>query len=385
MQYRSFGTTGKRVSALGFGAMRLPTKGDQDDVDAAAAVEMIRYAVDNGVNYVDTAYPYHAGKSEWVVGSALDDGYREKVFLATKLPSWKIEKPEDCDRFFNEQLSRLRTDYVDFYLLHCLQERSWAKLKGLGVLEWAERLQAEGRIGEFGFSFHDSYEVFKQIVDDYAWSFCQIQYNFVNEDVQAGTRGLNYAAEKGLAVVVMEPLFGGTLADPPQEVWDIWNSTQIKSRPADLALRWLWNKPEVSLVLSGMSTIEHVKQNIESASRSGVGRLDEEEAALIRMVQEKYKDLSPIPCSKCGYCMPCPNGVNIPLNFELYNNAVVFKGNSTVLCRNLYTSLLETERAEACGQCEACDEKCPQDIEISQTMKRVAQELGKRHASKSVD
>ena len=367
MKYRTLGNT--KVSALGFGAMRLPTKGNESDVDNARAIEMIRYAIDQGVNYIDTAYVYHGGTSEGVVGKALAGGYRDNVHLATKLPIWSVQKVEDCDRILNEQLFRFNTDHIDFYLLHCLQKKSWQKMRDLGVLQWAEKAQADGRIRHFGFSFHDTYEAFVEIVDDYDWSFCQIQYNFVNEDVQAGTKGLKYAAAKGLGVIVMEPLFGGTLANPPRPIWEIWK--QHKCRPADVALRWLWDKPEVSLVLSGMSSLEQVKENIGSACRSGVESLDEHEAALVARVQQEYTKLSPVPCTKCGYCMPCPNGVNIPVNFELYNNATVFEGSSIVLCRNLYNSMPEAERAKACVSCGACEEKCPQGIEVGKMMGRV--------------
>ena len=212
-----------------------------------------------------------------------------------------------------------------------------------------------------------------EILGDYDWDFCQIQYNFVNEDVQAGTKGLEYAAAKGLGVIVMEPLFGGTLANPPQPIREIWN--QHQSRPADVALRWLWNKPEVSLVLSGMSNLEQVKQNIESACRSGVGCLDDNQAMVVSQVQEEYRKLSPVPCTKCGYCMPCPNGVNIPVNFELFNNATVFKGGSVMLCRNLYNFMPEAERAKACLACGTCEEKCPQGIEIGKMMRQVQEQF----------
>ena len=329
MQYRKFGRTEKDVSALGFGAMRLPVKDSESDIDVPAAVEMIRDAIDAGVNYVDTAYPYHGGNSEVVVGKALQDGYRDKVFLATKSPIWQIEKTHDFDRILDEQFERLQTDHIDFYLLHCVQATFWPKMLDLNVFDWADKARADGRIGELGFSFHDNYDVFKQVVDAYDWTFCQIQYNLVNEEVQAGTKGLKYAAEKGLAVVVMEPLFGGSLANPPDPVQEIWQQTD--RRPADMALQWVWDHPEVSLVLSGMSTLEQVKQNLESAERSGVNQLSDQDRALLRQVQDKYRELSPIPCTKCGYCSPCPNGVNIPLNFELYNNATLFKGNSQVL------------------------------------------------------
>ncbi len=375
MQYRKFGRLPIEVSALGFGCMRLPTIGTETEIDEPTAIKMLRYAIDCGVNYVDTAYPYHGGKSEMVVGKALQDGYRERVYLATKSPVWLVEKHEDFDRFLNEQLSRLQTDHIDFYLLHNLQKKLWSKMLELEVSRWAEKAKADGRIGEFGFSFHDSYEAFVEIVDAYDWPFCQIQYNYTNEDVQAGTKGLKYAAQKGLAVIVMEPLFGGTLAHPPPPVQEIWNSLGENRHPADLALRWLWDKPEVALVLSGMSTMEQVEQNIASASRSGVGWLDEEEVGLLARVREKYKELSPIPCTKCGYCLPCPNGVNIPINFELYNQATVFKGSSVVLCRNLYASLPEAERASSCQECRSCEEKCPQQIPISETLGTVREQF----------
>jgi uncharacterized protein len=373
MQYRTLGKTQARVSVLGFGAMRLPHQGKDTDVDEAAAVEMIRWAIDQGVNYVDTAYVYHGGKGEGVVGRALRGGYRERVYLATKLPIWSVEKQGDCDRFFDEQLARLQTDHIDFYLLHCLQEKSWPAMRELGVLEWAERQQAAGRIRHFGFSFHDSYEALVEIVDTYDWSFCQIQYNFVNEDVQAGTKGLRYAAAKGLGVIVMEPLFGGTLANPPPAIRKIWDAAGTHVEPVDLALRWVWNQPEVSLALSGMGTLDQVRQNIAIAGRAGVGTLTPAERDLLARVRDEYQRLSPIACTKCGYCLPCPSGVNIPLNFELYNQATVFEGSSRLLCRNLYLGLPESERAAACEQCGTCEERCPQHLAVADLLGRVGE------------
>jgi len=253
MRYGTLGKTGKTVSALGFGAMRLPTLDSPEAIDEPAAIELIRCAIDHGVNYVDTAYVYHGGNSEAVVGQALRDGYRSRVFLATKCPVWNVQQTADLDRYLDEQMSRLQTDHIDCYLLHCLQKTSWPTIRDLGVLDWAERAQASGRIGEFGFSFHDSIDVFKEIVNAYDWGFCQIQYNYVCDDVQAGTEGLKYAGRKGLGVIIMEPLFGGALANPPQSIWEIWQESG--GRPADVALRWVWDQPEVSLVLSGMSTM----------------------------------------------------------------------------------------------------------------------------------
>ncbi|MEE8452330.1 MAG: aldo/keto reductase [Thermoguttaceae bacterium] len=370
MQYRKFGNFDQEISALGFGAMRLPTTGHIKDIDEPAATEMLRHAIDGGVTYVDSAYVYHEGNSERFLGRALQDGYREKISLATKSPIWKVEKHDDFDRFLDEQLERLQTERIDFYLLHCLQKRFWPKMQELEVFRFAERARADGRIGQFGFSFHDGYDVFREIVDAYDWSFCQIQYNYVNEDVQAGTKGLDYAADKGLGVIVMEPLYGGTLASPPTKIQAIWDDAPPDTGPVDLALRWLWNKPAVSLVLSGMSTLEQVQQNLASADRSEIGSLSDEELELVARLQSKYAELTPIPCTRCGYCMPCRSGVDIPVNLGLYNDATVFEG-SAGLCRNLYRGLADLQQATHCTTCGECEERCPQQIEIAQLMPKI--------------
>ena len=372
MKYRTLGRTETNLSVLGFGAMRLPHTGKPEDIDEPAAIDLLRYAMDHGVNYIDSAYVYQNGASETVVGKALLDGYRSKASVATKCPVWMVKQPGDFDRFLNEQLARLQTDHIEFYLLHCLEKKTWAAMKEMDVFAWAERAQADGRIGQFGFSFHDRLDVFQEIVDAYDWAFCQIQYNLVSEDVQAGSAGLKYAAEKGLGVVVMEPLFGGTLAAPPPVVNEIWQVSGFT--PADVALRWLWNQPEVSLVLSGMSTLDQVRENIASAQRADAGSLSSDEREVVRRVQEQYQTLSPIPCTKCGYCMPCPHGVQIPVNFQLMNDATVFQGSSS-LCRNLYHALPESERAAACEACGHCEELCPQDIDIAQLMQKVSKQF----------
>ena len=375
MKFRTLGKTGLRVAPLGFGAMRLPTRGSEAEVDEPLTIAMIREAIDQGVNYVDTAYVYHGGNGEPAVGKALSDGYRQRVLLATKLPIWAVNDLADCDRIFDEQLQRLQTDRIDLYLLHCLQKRFWDKARSIGVLEWMERLRAQGRIGHIGFSFHDSYEVFVEIVNAFDWGFCQIQYNYVNERVQAGTQGLKYAFGAGLGVIVMEPLFGGALADPPPQVRALWTAAETRRSPVDLALSWLWDKPEVSLVLSGMNAPEQLRENIEIARRAGVAALTKAELDLIARARREYDKLATTPCTKCGYCLPCPQGVNIPFNIELYNNATVFSGRPAVLSRNLYQMLPEAERAAACANCGQCVERCPQQIDIPEALRLAAEKF----------
>lgn len=376
MQYRPFGELDLQVSALGFGCMRLPTKSDDhSDIDEAEATKMLRYAIDQGLNYVDTAYPYHGGNSERLVGKALQDGYREKVHLATKLPCWEVKEADDFDRLLNEQLEKLQTDHIDFYLLHALNEKSWHKVRDLGVLEWAEGALADGRIDHLGFSFHDDYPVFKEIVDAYDdWAFCQIQYNYMDTDNQAGRRGLRYAASKGLAVVIMEPLLGGRLVDPPQEIQEIWDNAEVDRSPAEWALQWLWDQPEVSVILSGMSTMQHVKENLASADRSQVGTLSQQAIETVRKARIKYQDLCPIPCTKCEYCLPCPTDLNIPRLFAMLNTGKMY--NEIEQARKRYERLSDEEKASACVQCRECEEKCPQHIPISEWMVHLHEVLG---------
>jgi len=365
MQYRTFGRLDWKASALGFGAMRLPTiDGDCARIDEAEATRMIRFAINQGVNYVDTAYPYHEEMSEPFLGRALQDGYRQRIRLATKLPCWHVESAEDFDRYLDEQLTRLQTDHIDFYLLHGLNTESWTKVRDLGVLRWAEKAIADGRFRHLGFSFHDRLEVFKEIVDaSDLWLFCQIQYNFMDIEHQAGTEGLEYAASKGLAVVVMEPLRGGLLArNTPPAVQEIWDRAPRQRTAADWALQWVWNHPEVSVVLSGMSTMEQVEQNIASASQSGPGTLTDAELAFFDRVRGVYRELARIPCTDCRYCLPCASGVNTPRVFEIYNEAKMYGDEEAG--RGAYTWLDEKERAHLCVECGECLEKCPQQIEI---------------------
>ena len=339
---------------------------------------MLRYAIDHGVNYLDTAYDYRGGNSERVVGKALQGGYRDKVRLATKLPCVQVKTAEDFDKFLNEELKRLDTDHVDVYLLHRLNtfEQSWPNMRDLGVFEWAEGAIADGRMGCLGFSFHDSYDVFQEIVDAYdGWAMCQIQYNYMDVDSQAGKKGLQYAASKGLAVVIMEPLLGGKLANPPEPIRALWDSAARVRTPVEWGLHWLWNQPEVSIVLSGMSTLEQVRQNVASASSSGVDTLTAEELELVEQVRARYQEYGAIPCTQCRYRMPCPNSVDIPFNCEWYNRGVMV--DDIEWCRGMYNYFIpEGTRASACIQCRECEEKCSQRIPISEWLPQVHAVLG---------
>ncbi len=376
MQYRAFGQLDWKPSALGFGAMRLPVLdgGSFDQIDESKALPMLRSAIDHGVNYVDTAYNYHDGASEVFLGRALQNGYRERVKLATKLPCWKVEKADDLDRFLGEQLERLQTDHIDFYLFHALTKVRWDNLCDLGVLERAERAIADGRIHHLGFSFHDQYEALEQIVDGYdGWTFCQIQYNYMDIEYQAGSKGLRYATDRGLAVVVMEPLRGGQLArGVPQTVQTLWDHAPHQRTPADWALQWVWNQPEVAVVLSGMTTMEQVQQNVASAEQSGPATLTAEELALVAQVRDEYQELAPIPCTGCRYCMPCPNDVRIAPIFEFYNQAIMYDDLRRI--RRWYGLFKETQRGDACSECGQCMEVCPQQLEIPQWL-QTAHEL----------
>lgn len=366
MQYRNFGKLNYKVSALGFGAMRLPTKNDK--INESEAINIIRYAIDNGVNYVDTAWPYHSGESEIIVGKTLKDGYREKVKLATKLPSWLIKKYDDMDYYLKKQLEKLQTDYIDFYLLHALNRDHWNNYKMLNVFRWIEEKINEGKIKHIGFSFHAELDLFKEIVDEYNWDFCQIQYNYLDTNYQAGKEGLKYAASRGLAVIIMEPLRGGQLAaEPPASAKKIFKQSDFERTPADWALQWLWNQPEVSVVLSGMSTMQQVKENILSACNSGISSLSEEELAIINKLAEAYS--GPIQCTRCNYCMPCPNGVDIPGNFYLYNLAHVYDDFNEN--KKKYFDEDKKARASACIECGKCEKACPQNLGIISLLKDV--------------
>jgi predicted aldo/keto reductase-like oxidoreductase len=376
LKYRNFGKLNWSVSALGFGAMRLPIKGkDRGDIDEVKSIQMIKYAIDHGVNYIDTAYPYHNGKSEMVVGKVLQEGSREKVRIATKMPIRLLESEADLDRIFDEQLHRLQTDYIDFYLLHGLRQANWLKVQEFNVLKWAEKEIAEGRIGYLGFSFHDTLKMFKEIIDGYGgWTFCQIQYNYVDTEYQAGTQGLKYAAAKGLGVVVMEPIQGGNLSvTPSEEIQTIWDESESQRTPAEWALQWVWNQPEVSVALSGMSTMAQVVENVRSASRSGPGTLTHADLALLSRVREKYLEYGFIGCTGCRYCISCPEGVAIPDILSLCNEYYTKRGNMGAQ-KDIISKYLERipaeNRAEMCAKCGECEDQCPQHLPIRKLLEQ---------------
>ena len=380
MKYRKFGKLKWRPSSLGFGAMRLPIlDGDPSKINEPLAIEMIRYAIDNGVNYLDSAYLYHMGQSEVLVGKALKDGYRKKLKVATKLPARMVEKAEDFDRILGEQIQKLDIGMIDFYLLHGLDKAGWTKVRDFGVLKWAEKQMAAGKIGRLGFSFHDKFEVFKEIIDSYDnWVLAQILYNYMDENEQAGRQGVEYAASKGLALVVMEPLRGGKLAKdpPPKAVADVLKNARRKMKGVEWAFQWVWNQPEVSLALSGMSTMEQVIENVKIADRSRPGLYKAADLAVIKKIKEAYKSLSPIPCSGCRYCQPCPNKVEIPRVFQIYNDAVMYddmKGGQFMY--NGPFGIPQDQRADKCLECGECLAKCPQKIEIPDWLKKAHEAL----------
>ncbi len=385
MQYRTMKTTGDELSVLGFGCMRLAEKNGK--IDEERATRQIRYAIDHGVNYFDTAVPYHMGASEPFLGKALADGYREKVKLATKMPHWFVRTREDMDKVLNSQLEKLKTDHIDYYLVHTVSGTSWDKLKGLGFADFVEKAKADGRIKHIGFSSHSGTDEFKRIVDEFPWEFCQIQLNYLDEKSQAGIEGLEYAASKGLGVVVMEPLRGGSLANsPPKEVQAVWDEADTKRSPAEWALRWVWDRPEVSVVLSGMNEEKHIEENIRIAGEALPRSLTEKELTLVGRARDAYRRLMKVGCTGCRYCMPCPMGVDIPGCFLAYNNKYMggggsFGGSDIAYIGTVGAIFSGTKPGYAtqCKNCKKCVKACPQHLDIPMYLGEVKKEFHRRN------
>ena len=391
MKYRKMGSLDWKVSALGFGCMRLPPRTiNRLRAKTKESIELIRYGIDLGINYIDTAWPYHLGDSEKIVGKALKGGYRENAYLVTKLPTFIVRSSKDFDKYLRWQMKRLQTDYLDSYLFHMLDQGQFAKIKRLGLIEKMEKAKKEGLIRSIGFSFHDTLPVFKEIVDFYAWDIVQIQYNYMDTAVQATSEGLSYAHGKGMAVVVMEPLKGGILANPPLEVLKTIDAAEERWTPVDWALQFLWNKAEISTVLSGMNSKKMVRENCLSADRSGINSLSTHDQLVIEKLAEIYRKRVVVPCTACGYCMPCPEGVNIPQNFACLNNVTLEKKRfRRFQTRIAYRRLASKKKidtsnpngnAKVCSECGDCLEKCPQEINIPEELKKVEETLGGRKA-----
>ena len=376
MLYRNFQTTGDKVSLLGLGAMRFPLT-DDGKVDEAETIRMIRHAIDSGINYVDTAYTYHGGSSEVIIGKALKDGYRERTFIADKLPIWLVKEESDVRKFFDEQMQRLDTDCIDMYLIHCIDKDGWKITKECRVIEILEELKAEGKIGRIGFSFHDDLSLFKEVIDAYAWEFCQIQLNYVDVNFQAGLEGLLYASAKGIPVVIMEPLKGGRLSDAvPPVVQKLWDGAPARHTAAEWAFKWVAPHPEVATILSGMSTMEQLNQNLELFSREDLPILTDEENALIAQAADLYRTLIKYTCTECKYCQPCPNGVLIPRLIRYYNDWCAYEHNPKLKEEYLVWQD-ESEHASNCIKCGACEEHCPQHLPVMQIMDEIVEAFGR--------
>ncbi|MFP4200589.1 MAG: aldo/keto reductase [Clostridia bacterium] len=378
MQYRTLGKTGLEVSALGFGLMRLPRSGDEpSDIDEDRAIELIHHAIDNGVNYLDTAYGYHGGESERLTAKVLKGGYRDRVHVMTKLPSYLVETEDDFERLLNEQMEKLDCEFIDVYLIHALNRERWDNVSSLGITEFLDRARADGRIGATGFSFHDDRAVFKEIVDAYDWDACLIQLNFMDYDYQAGVEGMRYAAERDMGIAVMEPLRGGKLAGRvPEEVKRLWKTMHPERTPAEWAFRWVCNHPEVAVVLSGMGKMEELEENLKTFEDALPNSLSDEELALIDRVRAVYLDRIAVGCTECGYCMPCPQGVNIPEIFKNYNDLTMYDDVETT--RRSYESMLRDGKAyPACVDCGLCVEACPQGIQIPEVLEEAHEALSR--------
>lgn len=376
MEKREMINLGTKPSLLGFGCMRFPTLAD-GSIDQAATEKMLDAAYAAGVNYYDTAYGYLGGKSEVVTGKILKKYDRGSFYLATKLPVWLVEKPEDAPRIFKEQLTRLQMDYVDFYLLHALNKKTWEKVKELKLIEFCEELRRQGKIKYLGFSFHDEYEVFEEILTYYHWDFCQIQYNYMDTEVQAGDKGYALAEKLGIPLVIMEPVRGGSLAGFADDINEKFAAADPEASIASYALRWVGSHSNVKVILSGMSTMEQTLDNLKTFEN--FRPLSEKEDAMIKDVVETLRSRVQNGCTGCRYCMPCPAGVNIPGGFKAWNEYHIY-GSYGVAKFAWEQELKEESKPKNCVECGKCESVCPQHISIREDLKKVQKELDEAKA-----
>jgi len=371
MKYRKISKLGIEVSSFGLGCMRFPMTTDASGaeiVDETISTPIIRHAIECGVNYFDTAYTYSNGRNEEALGHALRDGYRDKVYVATKLPAWVCNDPSDMERVLNEQLTRLETDHIDFYLVHSLTKKNWQKMCEFGILEFLDRAKSVGKIRYACFSFHDDYDTFIEIIDSYDWDMCQLQFNFMDIDNQATIRGVEYAGKKGIPVVVMEGLLGGKLAKAPDNVQALYDAFPQKRSPVEWAFRWVCNHAEVATVLSGVTNMEQLEDNLEIFERCGVGEMSTAEKDLINNVRDAYNSRTKVGCTGCRYCMPCPMEVNIAGIFARWNTLAMY--NTPMKADHEYKRMIEKGMdASKCISCHACESSCPQKIDISEKLK----------------
>ena len=376
MQYRNFGKLNIKASAFGLGCMRFPMKEVNGEmvIDEENAIRVVREAIDGGVTYVDTAYVYSGKKNEALVGKALRDGYRERVYLATKLPVYLCEKPEDMEKFLDEQLKNLETDHIDFYLLHALNRERWESIKAMGACEFLDEMKRKGKIRYACFSFHDEYPVFEEILNAYDWDMCQIQFNYMDIENQAGLKGLRLAGEKNIPVVIMEGLLGGKLANAPDNVLAVFDEYKEKRSAAEWAFRYLCDFPKIATVLSGVVNPEQTADNLRIFDLAKPNAMSEEEMRLIDRAREAYLSRIKVGCTGCAYCMPCPMGVNIPKIFKLYNEDSLYGAMSGA--KSGYKRLLKNgEGADRCVACRKCEKVCPQGFPIPEFLKAAHEAL----------
>ena len=374
MEKRKLEKLGIETSLLGYGCMRFPTNAE-GKIDRKKAFALLDKAIAGGVNYIDTAYPYHNGESELVVGEALKKYDRKSLYLATKLPVWFVNTIEDVDRLFYEQLEKLQVDYIDFYLMHAMNGDNFQKMADLGVVKRLEELKEEGKIKYLGFSFHDGYEAFEKILNYRDWDFCQIQLNYMDTNEQAGMKGYALTEEKGVPLIIMEPVKGGSLACFAEDIMDKFHSLDANASAASYALRFVGSLPNVKVVLSGMTTMEQLTDNLNTFT--DFCPLNEKEKETIEDIVKLINSRVQNGCTGCRYCMPCPAGVNIPENFRAWNTYHMYQ-NYNVVSWKWEKELGEKAQAKNCIQCGKCEKACPQKLSIREDLKKVQADLDKK-------